>query len=162
MDTTPASQGTLRDNRLLRWAVVAVILGVAAVVIALIVVRALPDEGRAQVEIAGWRVPVGVVVSTDDVKSDAPGFLLNSLLGRDTVISIDAGRAESVSEDEIRIDSFAGGDSKTYDLTDGTRTLSVRNPLSSARVAEGDSIAVVTAPGSDDALLVLTGVTRAD
>ncbi len=40
-----------------------------------------------------------------------------------------------------------------------TKTLSVREPLLRASSKEGDSVAVLTIPDSNDALIVLTGVT---
>ena len=147
------------DHRLWRWGLVAAILGVALIVVGSLVLRAIPREGEAQVEIAGWKVPVGVVVSTDSASSHLPGIVLSTLFGNKPVMQIDAGRVEAVGQDELRIKSLAGGKDATYKLTDSTKTLSIRDPLLHLPAKEGDAVAVLTSPGSDNAVLVLTGVT---
>jgi len=147
------------DHRLWRWGLVAAILGIALVAAVVIVVRAIPTEGEAQVQIAGWKVPVGVVVSTDNVSSHLPGIVVGSLLGNKPVIQIDAGRVEGVGAGELRVKSLHGGRDTTYQLTDATKTLNMRNPLLLLPAREGDAVAVLTSPDSTDAIVVLTGVT---
>lgn len=149
------------DNRLLRWAVAAAILGVAAIVVTILILRAIPDEGEVQVEIAGQRLPVGLVVRTDDVRSELPGIVVDALLGNEATIQINAGRVRGVDEEAIEIESFVDGDRVSYD-TGGARTIDVRSPLQGGSVSEGDLVAIITKPNSNDALVVLTGVTRAD
>ncbi len=154
---TIAARGA--DHRLWRWGLVAAILGLALIVAVVIVVRAIPTEGEAQVQIAGWKVPVGVVVSTDNVSSHLPGIVVGSLLGNKPVIQIDAGRVEGAGAGELRIKSLHGGRDVVYKLTDATRTLNIRDPLLRLPATEGDAVAVLTSPDSNDAIIVLTGVT---
>ena len=149
------------DNRLLRWAVVAGILGVAAIVITILILRAIPDEGEVQVDIAGQRLPVGLVVSTDDVRSELPDIIVDALLGNESAVQINAGRVRAVDGDEIEIESFVDGDRVTYDTSDA-RTVNVTNPLLGGDIEEGELVAIVTKPNSDEALAVLTGVSRAE
>lgn len=148
------------ERRLVRWLAVALFVGIAIVVAAVIIVRALPKSGEAQVEIAGWRVPVGVVVDTSS-RSAAPGLLLNSLLGGDPVIRVDAGEVATVGDGAITIRSYAGSRHVAYRLNDRTRTLDARRPLAQpGPPAEGEAVAVITRPDSDTALVVVTGVER--
>jgi hypothetical protein len=150
------------DHRLRRWGLVAAILGVTAIIIVILVLRAIPKQGEAQLEIAGWKAPVGVVVSTDEVSSHLPGVVVRSLLGNEPVIQVNGGRVEEAGADKLRIKSFSGNDDITYTLTDTTKTLNIRNPLLRGAATVGESVAVLTKPNSHDALLVLTGVTRAN
>ena len=149
------------DNRLLRWAVVAAILGGAAIVVTLLILRAIPSEAKVEIEIAGWRVPVGVVVGIEDVESRLPGVVISSLLGDKPVIQINAGRIEQSEPGELTIQPLTGGRSVTYELTDSTKSVDVRNFLLGAPLEEGELAAVITSPGSKKAFLVLTGITRA-
>ena len=149
------------DNRLLRWAVVAAILGGAAIVVTFLILRAIPSEAEIEIEIAGWRVPVGVVVSTDDVKSRLPGLVVGSLLGDESAIQVNAGQIERIEHGELTIQPLTGGRSVTYELTDSTKSVNVRNFLLGAPLEEGELAAVITSPGSKKAFLVLTGITRA-
>ena len=149
------------DNRLLRWAVVAAILGGAAIVVTFLILRAIPSEAKVEIEIAGWRVPVGVVVGIEDVESRLPGVVISSLLGDKPVIQINAGRIEQSEPGELTIQPLTGGRSVTYELTDSTKSVDVRNFLLGAPLEEGELAAVITSPGSKKAFLVLTGITRA-
>ncbi len=153
------SGSRLADSRLLRWAVAAAILGGTAIVITFLILRAIPDEVEVEVEIAGWRVPVGVVVSTEDVDANLPGFILGALLGDTPKIQIDAGRIERSLSNELTIRSFSGADSTTYNLTDRTRIVDVRSFLAARPLEEGELAAVITSPGGEEALLVLTHIT---
>ncbi|MCH8065070.1 MAG: hypothetical protein IIC90_04500 [Chloroflexi bacterium] len=149
------------DNRLLRWAVAAAILGGAAIVVTLLILRAIPSEAEVEIEIAGWRVPVGVVISTDDVKSRLPGIVISSLLGDKPVIQINAGRVEQSKPGELTIQPLSGGKSVSYELTESTRILDIRTFASATGFEEGELAAVITSPGGNEAFLVLTGITRA-
>ncbi|MDP9236535.1 MAG: hypothetical protein M3P30_03900 [Chloroflexota bacterium] len=155
MPTTPDR------SRLLRWVAAAGILGAAAVVATILIIRAIPSEGVAQVEIAGWRVPIGVVVSTDTAKSKLPGLVVGSLLGDRPSIQVDGGLVQKIDNNSVTIKSFAGGRTTTYAISDKTRRADVRNPLLQTSPVPGDNVAVVTAPGGNDAVLLLTGVTKA-
>jgi len=137
------------------------ILGAAAIVVTLLVIRALPSEGVAQVEIAGWRVPIGVVVSTDQAKSKLPGLVVGSILGDHPSIQVNGGVVEQIDESALTIKSFAGGRRTTYAISDKTKRADVRNPLLQRSPVPGDTVAVVTAPGGNDVVLLLTGVTQA-
>ena len=149
------------DNRLLRWAVAAAILGGAAIVVTLLILRAIPSEAEVEIEIAGWRVPVGVVVSTGDVKSRLPGIVISPVLGDKPVIQINAGRVELSEPGELTIQPLSGGKSVSYELTESTRFLNVRNLSGATELEEGELAAVITSPGGNEAFLVLTGITRA-
>lgn len=149
------------DNRLLRWAVVAAIIGAAAIVATILILRAIPSEAEVQIEIAGWRVPVGVVVSTEDVKSRLPGMVIGSLLGDSPKIQVNAGRIERSEQGELTIRPLTGGESVSYELTEGTRIFNVAGLARAAELEEGELAAVITGPGSKEAFLVLTGITRA-
>jgi hypothetical protein len=156
----PAS-GSFADSRLLRWAVVAAILGLAAIVVTILILRAIPDEGEVQVEIAGQRLPVGLVVSTDDVRSQLPGIVVDALLGNESAVQINAGRIQSIEDDELEIESYIGSDRATYDVGEARR-INVRSPFSTAELIVGDAVAIITQPDSNEALAVLTGVSRAE
>ena len=149
------------DNRLLRWAVVAAILGGAAIVVTLLVLRAIPSEAEVEIEIAGWRVPVGVVISTDDVKSQLPGIIISSLLGDKPVIQINAGRVKQSEPSVLTIQPLQGGESVSYELTESTTFLNVRNLARATELEEGELAAVMASPGRNEAVLVLTGITLA-
>ena len=149
------------DSRLLRWAVVAAILGAAAIVATFLILRAIPSEAEVEIEIAGWRVPVGLVVSTDNVKSRLPGVVISSLLGNKPVIQINAGRIERSEPGELTIQTLTGGKSASYELTERTRILDASNLARATDLEQGELAAVITSPGSKEAFLVLTGITRA-
>jgi hypothetical protein len=148
-------------SRLIRWVAAASIIGVAAIVVTVLIIRTIPSEGVAQVEIAGWRVPIGVVVSTDTAKSRLPGLVVGSLLGGGPSIQVDGGSVQTIDASSVTIRSFAGGRTTTYAINDKTRRADVRNPLLQQSPAPGDNVAVVTAPGGNDVVLLLTGVTQA-
>lgn len=149
------------DNQVLRWATVAAILGGAAIVVTFLILRAIPSEAEVEIEIAGWRVPVGLVVSTDDVGSQLPGIVIRSILGDKPVIQINAGQVEESEPGQLTIRPLQGSDSVSYELTASTRFLNVRNLDRAAELDEGELAAVITSPGSNEAFLVLTGITRA-
>ncbi len=149
------------DNRVLRWATAAVILGGAAIVVTFLILRAIPSEAEVEIEIAGWRVPVGLVVSTDDVESQLPGIVIRSILGDKPVIQINAGRVEESEPGQLTIQPLQDAESVSYELTASTRFLNVRNLDRAAELDEGELAAVITSPGSNEAFLVLTGITRA-
>ena len=154
------------DNRLLRWAIVAAILGAAVVVATFLILRALPSEAEVAIEIGGWRVPVGVVVSTDDAKSQLPGLVVDAILGREATIQINAGRVAQSGPDELTIEPLSGQERISFELTDRTRILSARlfnigSALNARELNEGELVAVMTIPGRTEAFLVLTGITRA-
>ena len=149
------------DKRLVRWAVVAAILGAAAIVATTLILRAVPREVEVEVEIAGWRVPVGLVVSSGDLRSRLPGLVVGSLLGDESAIQINAGQIERIEPGELTIQPLTGGRSVTYELTDSTKSVNVRNFLLGAPLEEGELAAVITSPGSKKALLVLMGITNA-
>ena len=149
------------DNRVLRWATVAAILGGAAIVVTFLILRAIPSEAEVEIEIAGWRVPVGLVVSTDDVESQLPGIVIRSILGDKPVIQINAGQVEESEPGQLTIRPLQGSDSVSYELTASTRFLNVRNLDRAPELDEGELAAVITSPGSNEAFLVLTGITRA-
>jgi hypothetical protein len=156
------SESTARwyDRMIVRWALVACVLAAAVVIAAVMIARAIPDKAEAQVEIAGWRVPVGVVVDTGGAPA-APGLLLGSLLGGDPIIRIDAGGVLSAANDRIEIRSYAGDRRATYRLDEHTRLVDARRPLSTAALPSPDeAAAVITRPNSDTAIAVVTGVTR--
>ena len=149
------------DNRVLRWATVAAILGGAAIVVTFLILRAIPSEAEVEIEIAGWRVPVGLVVSTDDVGSQLPGIVIRSILGDKPVIQINAGQVEESEPGQLTIQPLQDAESVSYELTASTSFLNVRNLDRAAELDEGELVAVITSPGSNEAFLVLTGITRA-
>jgi hypothetical protein len=133
------------NDRLRRWGLVAAILGAAGHHLVL-VIRAIPGQGEARLEIAGWKAPVGVVVSTNNVASHLPGIVVRTLLGDKPMSQVNRGRVEEVGQDSLRIASLARNKEITYTLTSATTTVNVRNPPRAGCAGAGETVAVLTSP----------------